>query len=81
MVFANSVVAVSKERSYRWRWWQILNQDHIKSCLMWSKEKRRSKEWSEQKLLKVLAWLQWRDVARKKQKGKEEGEINEDGGE
>ena len=34
-------VAVSKGRSYRWRWWKNLNQDHIKQSLLWSKEKRR----------------------------------------
>ena len=34
-------VAVSKERSHRWRWWKILSRDHIKQCLLWLKEKRR----------------------------------------
>ena len=75
-------VAVSKKRSYRWRWWEILHQDHIKPSLLWSKEKE-IKEWNEQKLPKVLPGysggrLQGRST---KETGKEEGEVNEDGGE
>ena len=30
-----------KGKPFRWRWWKILSQDHIKQCLVWLKEKRR----------------------------------------
>ena len=47
-------VAVSKEKSRRWRWWEILSRDQIEQCPVWLKEKKEIQEWNEQKLPKVL---------------------------
>ena len=54
-----------KERSYRWRWWKILTQDHIKQCFCGQRRKEDTgMERAED--AEGAAWLQWREVARKK---------------
>ena len=74
-------VAVSKERSYSWRWWKIFEARPHKAVSFVVKREKEIREWSEQKMPKVLPGCSGgRLPARStKEKGKEEGEVNEDG--
>ena len=74
-------VAVSKERSCRWRWWMILNQDQ--SSVFCGQKRKGGKGMDGQKLPKLLPRYSGGGLPGRstKGKGKEEGEVNEDGGE
>ena len=76
-------VAVSKERSCRWNWWKTLNQYHIMQCLLWLKERNGDNIMERTENAEGAAWLQREEFAGRSTKGKskEEGEVNEDGGE
>ena len=73
-------VVVSREKFHRWRWRNIQSQDHIKQSSLFYRGKE-IKEWSEQKMPKVLpdysgGRLPGRST---KEKGREEGAVDEDG--
>ena len=75
-------VAVSKEKSYRWRWWKIWSQDHTEQCLIVVTREMEMQEWHEQKLPKVLPGYSGGTLPGRstKEKGREEGEVDEDSG-
>ena len=51
-------VAVSKEKSYRWRWWKILSQDHIQVSSVGKREKEiRDTGIERAEAAKGAAWL------------------------
>ena len=76
-------VAVSKEKSYKWRWLKILSQDHVGHYPIVVRREKEIKGMERQKLPKVLLGYSGGrlPVRRTKGKCKEEGEVNEDGGE
>ena len=58
-----------KGKYHRWRWWKILNQDHMKQCLFVVKKREGVKGLERTEAAEGAAWLQWRKVARKEYKG------------
>ena len=70
-------------KSPRCRWWKTSSRGRTKQCPLWLKEKKEMQEWNEQKLPKVLPGYSGGRLPGRstKEKGREEGEVDEDSGE